>query len=60
MSRRYRRHHYRYRGRKRALTPATLIMWIIVASFLVFFFGSRYTLDYTGPYLAELVQRIFG
>jgi len=55
MSRRYRRH-----GRKRALTPATLIMWIIVASFLVFFFGSRYTLDYTGPYLAELFQRIFG
>jgi type VI protein secretion system component VasF len=51
---------HRPRGRKRALTPATLIMWIIVASFLVFFFGSRYTLDYTGPYLAELVQRIFG
>jgi len=51
---------HRPRGRKRALTPATLIMWIIVASFLVFFFGSRYTLDYPGPYLAELVQRIVG
>lgn len=48
------------RGRKRALTPATLIMWIIVGSMLAVFFATRYTLDYTGPYLAELVQRIFG
>jgi hypothetical protein len=51
---------HRHRGRKRALTPATLIMWIIVGSMLAVFFATRYTLDYTGPYLAELVQRIFG
>jgi len=52
-----RRHH---RGRKRALTPATLLMWIIVASMLAVFLSTRYTLDYTGPYLAELIQRVFG
>ena len=47
-------------GRKRALTPATLLMWIIVGGFLAVFFATRFTLDYTGPYLAELVQRVFG
>lgn len=46
--------------RKRALTPATLIMWIIVGSMLALFFATRFTLDYTGPYLADLVQRVFG
>ena len=55
MSRRYRHH-----GRKRALTPATLIMWIIVGTMLALFFATRFTLDYTGPYLAELIQRVFG
>lgn len=54
-----RQHRQRYRGRKRALTPATLIMWIIVGSFLAVFFATRFTLDYTGPYLAELIQRMF-
>lgn len=55
MSRRYRHH-----GRKRALTPATLIMWIIVGSMLALFFATRFTLDYTGPYINVLLHQVFG
>lgn len=50
----------RYRGRKRALTPATLIMWIIVGSMLALFFATRFTLDYTGPYVHQLLHQVFG
>jgi hypothetical protein len=42
----------RHRGRKRGLTPATLLMWIIVAGMLVMLVATRWTLDYTGETLA--------
>lgn len=47
-----RRRKVRHHSRKRALTPATLLMWIIVGGMLAMFVATRYTLDYTGETLA--------
>jgi hypothetical protein len=54
------RRRYRYHGRKRALTPATLLMWIIVGGFLAVFFATRFTLDYTGSYIVAVLERLAG
>lgn len=43
-------------NRKRALTPATLIMWVIVVSMLAVFFATRFTLDYTGPVIVDWLR----
>lgn len=42
----------RHRGRKRGLTPATLLMWIVVFSMFAALVMTRWTLDYTGETLA--------
>ena len=50
----------RYRGpqRKRAITPATLLMAVIVVSFLVVLIGTRFGLDIVGPPLVNLIESV--
>lgn len=45
-------------NRKRALTPATLLMGIIVVGFLVFAIGTRFGLDIVGPHLVDLIESV--
>ena len=43
-------------GRKRGLTPATLLMWVIVAGFLAALIVTRWGLDIYGEQLLHWLQ----
>lgn len=49
--------HYRH-SRSRGLTPATLLMLIALAGFLVFCAATRWGLDLYGPWLAQHLEWI--
>ncbi len=44
--------------RKRAITPATLLMAVIAVSFLVVLIGTRFGLDIVGPHLVNLIESL--
>lgn len=54
MSTGYRRS--RHRPRKRAITPATVLMLIAAAGFLLFAVGTRFGLDIFGPHIAVALE----
>jgi hypothetical protein len=46
----------RRHGRKRALTPATLLMGVVVVGFLIALIGTRFGLDIVGPHIVDLME----
>jgi hypothetical protein len=44
--------------RKRAITPATLLMAVIAVSFLVVLIGTRFGLDIVGPHLVNFIESL--
>lgn len=44
--------------RKRAITPATVLMALIVVSFIVMAIGTRFGLDIVGPHIVNLIESV--
>lgn len=44
------------RGRKRAITPATVAMGFIVMSFLVALVATRFGMDIVGPHIVDAME----
>jgi len=49
---------YRRPQRKRAITPATLLMALVVVSFVVVLIGTRFGLDIVGPHIVDLIESV--
>lgn len=47
---------HRQRGRKRAITPATVLMLAAAAGFVLFAVATRFGLDIYGPQLAHALE----
>lgn len=48
---------HRQRGRKRAITPATVLMIAAAVGFLLFAVGTRFGLDIYGPQIAAALEQ---
>lgn len=46
----------RRHGRKRALTPATVLMAVIVVGFLIALIGTRFGLNIVGPHIVDVME----
>jgi hypothetical protein len=45
-------------SRKRAITPATVLMAVIVVGFLIALIGTRFGLDIVGPHIVNLMEAV--